>query len=90
MATVPNVTNPQLKFYWTVILEDPQHEPEYQPYVDVLVTDLTTGTTLLFKTLLHKRSILLGAENNIRIRAMEVGNGKQSRGWWLLIRTRFP
>lgn len=48
-ATVPNVTNPQLKFYWAAILEDPQHDPAHQPYVDVVVTDDTVGTTLYSK-----------------------------------------
>lgn len=48
-ATVPNVSNPQVRFYWAAVLEDPQHSPADQPYVDVLVTDTTSGTTLYNK-----------------------------------------
>jgi hypothetical protein len=46
-ATVPaGVANPELRFYWSAVLEDPDHPPEYQAYVDVLVTDDTAGVTL--------------------------------------------
>jgi len=48
-ATVPSVTNPQLKFYWAAVLEDPQHDAAHQPYVDIKVTDDTAGTTLYYK-----------------------------------------
>ena len=48
-ATVPSVTNPQLKFYWDAVLEDPQHDAAHQPYVDIKVTDDTAGTTLYYK-----------------------------------------
>lgn len=45
-AKVPNSTNPQLKFYWAAILEDPKHTPDDQPYVDVIVRDVTKATEL--------------------------------------------
>lgn len=48
-ATVPNAANPQAKFYWAAVLEDPQHDAANQPYVDVTVTDDTAGTTLYSK-----------------------------------------
>lgn len=48
-ATVPNVPNPQLKFYWAAILEDPGHNPGDQPYVDILVKDETSGAILYSK-----------------------------------------
>ena len=48
-AIVPNAANPQAKFYWAAVLEDPQHDPADQPYVDVTVTDDTAGTTLYHK-----------------------------------------
>jgi hypothetical protein len=47
-ATVPNAANPQAKFYWAAVLEDPQHDPSEQPYVDVTVTD-DAGATLYSK-----------------------------------------
>lgn len=45
-ATVPNAANPQVKFYWAAVLEDPQHDPANQPYVDVVVRDDTAGKDL--------------------------------------------
>lgn len=48
-ATVPNAANPQAKFYWAAVMEDPQHDAANQPYVDVVVTDDTAGTTLYSK-----------------------------------------
>jgi hypothetical protein len=37
------------RLYWAAILEDPQHDSANQPYVDVVVTDNTTGTILYSK-----------------------------------------
>jgi hypothetical protein len=48
-ATVPNAANPQAKFYWAAVLEDPQHPAAEQPYVDVTVTDDTTSKVLYYK-----------------------------------------
>lgn len=48
-ATVPNAANPQAKFYWAAVLEDPQHDADNQPYVDVVVTDDTAGKILYQK-----------------------------------------
>lgn len=48
-AVVPNVPNPQLQFYWAAVLEDPQHDPSIQPYVDIVVTDDTSATVLYQK-----------------------------------------
>ena len=44
-ATVPNAANPQARFYWAAVLQDPSHPAAEQPYVDVTVTD-DTGTIL--------------------------------------------
>lgn len=48
-ATVPNVANPQLRFSWTAVLEDPNHAPADQPYIDITVTDDTTNQALYYK-----------------------------------------
>lgn len=45
-ATVPTTGNPQLRFQWAAVLEDPQHSPEDQPYVDVVVRNVTKGSEL--------------------------------------------
>ncbi|MFN0205297.1 MAG: hypothetical protein ACKVS6_03160 [Planctomycetota bacterium] len=45
-AVVPSVPNPQLQFYWSAVLEDPNHSPSIQPYVDIVVTDDTMATVL--------------------------------------------
>jgi len=34
-ATIPATGNPELRFYWAAVLEDPQHEPSHQPYVHI-------------------------------------------------------
>lgn len=45
-ATVPVTGNPQLRFQWAAVLEDPQHSPSDQPYVDVIVRNVTKGSEL--------------------------------------------
>lgn len=45
-AVVPNAPNPQLRFYWAAVLDDPSHPPEAQPFVDIRVTDDTSSTVL--------------------------------------------
>lgn len=45
-AIVPNVERPEVRLYWAAVLEDPQHQPNEQPYVDVVVRDDTAGQTL--------------------------------------------
>ncbi len=41
VATVPNdVANPTINFRWAAVLEDPTHDPEQQPFVEVTVEDL--------------------------------------------------
>ena len=45
-AKVPATGNPQLRFQWAAVLEDPQHEPFEQPYVDVVVRNMTKATDL--------------------------------------------
>lgn len=42
-ATVPLSGNPQLLFKWAAVLEDPQHSPTDQPYVDVVVQNVSKG-----------------------------------------------
>ncbi len=48
-ATVPTTGNPQLNFKWAAVLEDPQHSPADQPYIDVAVANLTKGIDLYRK-----------------------------------------
>ncbi|MBI3819547.1 MAG: hypothetical protein HY286_12700 [Planctomycetes bacterium] len=48
-AAVPNVANPQLQFYWAAVLEDPNHAPQDQPYMDIVVTDDTSSAILYQK-----------------------------------------
>jgi hypothetical protein len=45
-ATVPATGNPQLNFKWMAVLEDPQHSPEDQPFVEVIVRNVTKNTEL--------------------------------------------
>jgi hypothetical protein len=45
-AIVPANGNPQLRFQWAAVLEDPQHSPEDQPYVEVVVRNVSKGTDL--------------------------------------------
>ncbi len=45
-AIVPAAGNPQLNFRWAAVLEDPDHTPDDQPYVDVTVRNLTRGIDL--------------------------------------------
>jgi hypothetical protein len=48
-AVVPAATNPMVRFYWSAVLEDPDHSPEDQPYIDIKLVDSTTGDTLYSK-----------------------------------------
>lgn len=48
-ATVPASGNPQLVFQWAAVLEDPQHSPDDQPYVEVSVVNLSKGIDLYRK-----------------------------------------
>ncbi len=48
-AIVPSAKNPTVKFYWAAVLEDPQHDPSEQPYVDITVEDQTKAVTLYKK-----------------------------------------
>ncbi len=48
-ATVPLTGNAQLNFKWAAVLEDPQHDPIDQPYIEVSVRNLTKGTDLYRK-----------------------------------------
>ncbi len=45
-ATAPSSPGLELRFYWAAVLEDPQHDPSEQPYLEVHVEDLDAGTTL--------------------------------------------
>ena len=47
--TVPTMTNPTLEFYWAAVLEDPQHPPHAQPYIELEVVNETSGNTLYYK-----------------------------------------
>lgn len=46
---VPQATNPVVRFYWAAVLEDPEHDPADQPYVDIKLVDSTLGSTLYTK-----------------------------------------
>jgi hypothetical protein len=48
-ATVPGSGNPQLTFKWAAVLEDPTHDPNDQPYVEVSVRNITRGEDLYRK-----------------------------------------
>lgn len=48
-AVVPASGNPQLNFKWAAVLQDPEHDPSDQPYVDVTVRNLTKGIDLYRK-----------------------------------------
>ncbi len=48
-AVVPKATNPTLRFYWAAVLEDPQHAPADQPYVEVTVTNTSKNIVLYRK-----------------------------------------
>ena len=48
-ATLTTDVKPLLTFYWAAVLEDPQHAPEEQPYVDVSVFNDTKGIFLYQK-----------------------------------------
>lgn len=48
-AVVPNNKNPGLRFYWSAVLQDPNHPPQDQPYVEIVVTNKTKGTELYRK-----------------------------------------
>jgi hypothetical protein len=48
-ATVPLTGSHELRFNWAAVLEDPAHEPKDQPYLDVVVRNLTRKTELYRK-----------------------------------------
>jgi hypothetical protein len=48
-AKIPLSGVAQMKFHWAAVLEDPQHGPEDQPFVEVMVFNVTQGTQLYFK-----------------------------------------
>ena len=48
-AVVPASGNPQLLFQWAAVLEDPQHDPADQPYIEVTVVNKTKGIDLYRK-----------------------------------------
>lgn len=48
-AVVPSAANPVLRFYWAAVLEDPQHTPSEQPYIEVTVTNTTKGAVIYSK-----------------------------------------
>ena len=49
MAVVPKANNPVVRFFWAAVLEDPQHSPSDQPYVEVTVTNSTKNLVLYKK-----------------------------------------
>lgn len=48
-AIVPKAANPVVRFYWAAVLEDPQHSPADQPYIEVTVTNTTKNIVLYSK-----------------------------------------
>ena len=59
-ATVPSTGNPQLRFQWAAVLEDPRHSPSDQPYVDVVVRNLSKNTELYRKRFFTSDPTFLG------------------------------
>ncbi len=49
--TIPaDVAIPKLTFYWAAVMQDPGHNPNEQPYVDIIVQDVTNNyETIYFK-----------------------------------------
>ena len=43
------MNNPTLEFYWAAVLEDPKHHYEYQPYIEIVVVNKTSGNTLYYQ-----------------------------------------
>jgi hypothetical protein len=48
-VVVPTSKNPVVRFYWSAVLEDPQHDPEEQPYVDISVVNQSKDLVLYKK-----------------------------------------
>lgn len=48
-AVVPTGKNPVLRFYWSAVLEDPQHSPQDQPYIEIVVVNKTKNLDLYRK-----------------------------------------
>lgn len=48
-ATIPAVALPTLKFAWAAVLEDAGHSIPEQPYVQVMVKDMTANKILYYK-----------------------------------------
>ena len=48
-AVVPTGKNPVLRFYWSAVLEDPNHSPEDQPYIEIVVVNKTKSIDLYRK-----------------------------------------
>ncbi len=48
-AVVPKTKNPTVRFYWSAVLEDPNHSPAEQPYVEIVVENKTKGIVLYTK-----------------------------------------
>jgi hypothetical protein len=46
---VPDVINPEVRFNWAAVLQDPNHPPEYQPFIDITVTNITTDRVIYSK-----------------------------------------
>ncbi|MCE1228072.1 MAG: Ig domain-containing protein, partial [Firmicutes bacterium] len=47
--TVPGtIAMPKLIFYWAAVMQDPGHSPAEQPFVDILVQDLSNPATPLY------------------------------------------
>lgn len=49
--TIPaDVATPKVTFYWAAVMQDPGHAPSEQPYVDIIVQDVTNNyETIYFK-----------------------------------------
>jgi len=48
-AVVPSGKNPVLRFYWAAVLEDPNHSPADQPYIEIVVVNKTKNIDLYRK-----------------------------------------
>jgi hypothetical protein len=62
-AIVPATGNSQLNFKWAAVLQDPQHTATDQPYVDVIVRNVTKGTELYHKRYYTSDPSFIGWKN---------------------------
>ncbi len=49
VIAIPNDVNvPKLSFYWAAVMQDPGHTAAEQPFVDIIVQDVTNGNEVIY------------------------------------------